>query len=83
MPRIESTCFLVEGVTSDDDTKKALQSLYDIFAAHDMGQATFEIVSGEPTRLWIKHKEGAEPDLELIGEALAGAGDYRLIGRES
>lgn len=77
--RIVSTCFLVEGVATDSDTKKALQSLFDIFAVHGLGQATFEIVPGGATRLWIKHKRGSTPSPELIADALAKAGDYRVI----
>lgn len=79
MTRIVSTCFLVTGVEDDEDTKKALQPLFDIFTAHGLGQATFEIVPGEPTRLWIKHKEGHTPSRELIADALARAGDYQVI----
>lgn len=79
MARIVSTRFLVEGVNDDWDTRKALQPLFDIFAAQGMGQATFEIVPGESTRLWIKHMEGSTPSRELIAEALARAGDYRVI----
>lgn len=78
--KIVSTCFLVEGVTDDRDAKKAMQSLYDIFAEHGLGQATFEIVPGQPTRLWIKHKDSVEPSRELIDQALAGAGSYRTVG---
>lgn len=79
MARIVSTCFLVEGVTDDWDTKRAMQPLFDIFAAHGLGQATFEIVPGEPTRLWIKHKDSVVPTRELIAQALARAGDYRVV----
>ncbi len=79
MGNIVSTCFLVDGVTDDRDTKQAMQPLYDIFAQHGLGQATFEIVPGEPTRLWIKHKDSVEPSRELIAEALARAGDYRIV----
>jgi hypothetical protein len=77
--KIVSTCFLVEGIADDRDTKMAMQSLFDIFAQHGLGQATFEIVPGEPTRLWIKHKDSVEPRRDLIDEALARAGDYRTI----
>lgn len=80
---IVSTCFLVEGVHDDRDAKMAMQALFDIFAANGLGQATFEIVPGEPTRLWIKHKDSVEPSPELIGSALARAGDYRIIDGES
>jgi hypothetical protein len=77
--RIVSTRFLVDGVNTDEDTKKAMQSLFDIFSAHGLGQATFEIVPGEPTRLWIKHKDDTSPSKDLIAGALADAGDYRLV----
>lgn len=77
--KIVSTCFLVDGVNDDRSAKKALQALYDIFARNGMGQATFEIVPGEPTRLWIKHKDGATPRRGLLDEALAQAGNYRVI----
>ncbi|QDO87863.1 hypothetical protein FNH13_05445 [Ornithinimicrobium ciconiae] len=79
MVKIVSTCFLVEGVTDDRDTKKAMQPLFDIFAQQGLGQATFEIVPGEPTRLWIKHKDSVQPNRDLIDQALAEAGDYRTI----
>lgn len=76
---IVSTCFLVDGVVDDRDTKRALQSLFDDFAEHGLGQATFEIVPGEPTRLWVKHKDTVEPSREVIDEALQRAGAYRLL----
>lgn len=74
-----STCFLVEGVHDDRDTKRAMQPLFDIFAAHGLGQATFEIVPGEPTRLWIKHKDSVVPTRDLIAAALARAGSYVVV----
>lgn len=77
--RIASTRFLIDGVNDDRDAKRAMQSLYDIFTSHGLGQATFEIVPGEPTRLWIKHKVGSTPSRELIAEALAQVGDYRVV----
>lgn len=79
MTRIVSTRFLVDGVNDDRDTKLALQSLFDVFTANGLGQATFEIVPGEPTRLWIKHKDDSVPSRELIAGALAEAGDYRVL----
>lgn len=39
MSDIVSCRFTVSGVRSDRDVKKALQSLYDIFADHGLGQA--------------------------------------------
>ncbi len=80
MATIVATCFLVTGITDDDAAKAALQPLFDIFAEHGLGQATFEIVPGEPTRLWVKHKDTVTPDRELIGRALAKAGPYAVVG---
>lgn len=79
MAKIVSTRFLVAGVDTDWDTKKAMQPLFDVFASHGLGQATFELVPGEPTRLWIKHKDTVQPSRELIDEVLSRAGDYRVI----
>jgi len=44
---IVSCRFKVEGVRTDRDVKKALQSLYDIFADHGLGQAAFDITGDE------------------------------------
>lgn len=79
--KIVATRFLVEGVTDDRDVKRAMQPLFDIFAKHGLGQATFEIVPGESTRLWIKHKDTVEPSREVISAALARAGAYRIVDR--
>src|SRR5699024_9243753 len=76
---LTSSCFLAEGVTTDRYTKKALQSLYCVFAANGLGQATFEVVPDEPTRLWLKHKDGIAPRRETIDAALARPGKYRVI----
>lgn len=76
---IKETTFEVDSVTTDHDVKKALQSLYDDFAAHGLGQATFEIVDGGgPARLIIKHKDDVVVDPEVIDQALQRAGGYRL-----
>lgn len=77
--RIVSTLFLVSGVETDWDTKLAMQGLFDVFAANGLGQATFEIVTGEPTKLWIKHRDDVVVDPELIDTALRRGGDYRLL----
>jgi hypothetical protein len=79
VPRIVTTRFLVDGVHDDDDTKAALQALYDIFAPHGLGQATFEVIPGEHTRLWVKHRADVQPTPELIDRALTRAGDYRVV----
>lgn len=79
MSRIVSCRFEVSGVRNDKDVKKALQSLYDIFADHGLGQATFEITGGDHARLFVKHPDTVRPDPEIIERALARAGDFRVI----
>lgn len=76
---IKETSFAVTAVNDERDVKKALQSLYDVFADHGLGQATFEIVETDgPARLIIKHKEDVTVDPKVIDQALRAAGDYRL-----
>lgn len=76
---IASTHLRVAGVHDDDDVRRALQRLYDVFAEEGLGQATFELVAGEPASLWIKHKESVTPDVDALNQALAAAGDYRIV----
>ena len=75
---IVSCRFKVEGVRTDRDVKKALQSLYDIFADHGLGQAAFEITGDEHADLIIKHLASVDPDPAIIDAALARAGRYRV-----
>lgn len=76
---IKETIFEVEAVNDDNDVKKALQSLYDVFATNGLGQATFEIVgNNSPARLIIKHKAEVTVDPQVIDKALRSAGKYRL-----
>ena len=79
MPEIVSCRFEVSGVKTDRDVKKALQSLYDIFADNGIGQATFEITGDEHAQLLVKHADTVHPDPEIIGRALARAGDFRVV----
>lgn len=76
---IVSCRFKVEGVRTDRDVKKALQSLYDIFADHGLGQAAFDITGDEHADLIIKHLASVNPDPAIIDQALARAGNYRVI----
>ncbi|MDN6555535.1 MAG: hypothetical protein L0K74_03315 [Acidipropionibacterium acidipropionici] len=47
MTRIVSTCFLVEGVVNDADTRKALQALFEIFAEHALARAgDYRVIAG-------------------------------------
>ena len=74
--------FKVEGVRTDRDVKKALQSLYDIFADHGLGQAAFEITGDEHADLIIKHLASVDPDPAIIDAALVRAGDFRVISAD-
>lgn len=79
---IVSCRFKVEGVRTDRDVKKVLQSLYDIFADHGLGQAAFEITRDEHADLIIKHLASVDPDPAIIDAALARAGDFRVISAD-
>lgn len=79
MPEIVSCRFEVSGVRNDKDVKKALQALYDIFADHGIGQATFEITGDQHAQLVIKHADTVHPDPAIIDRALARAGDFRVV----
>lgn len=79
MARIVSCRFDVSGVRDDRDVKKALQSLYDVFADHGLGQATFELTDDDHARLFVKHPDTVHPDPAIIDRALAQAGDFRVV----
>ena len=79
MAEIVSCRFEVSGVRTDRDVKKALQALYDIFAEHGLGQATFELAGGEHAQLYVKHPDTVRPDPAIIEKALARAGDFRVV----
>ena len=79
---IVSCRFKVSGVRTDRDVKKALQSLYDIFADHGLGQAAFEITGDEHAELIVKHLVSVNPDPAIIDAALARAGDFRVISAD-
>ncbi|UVE96263.1 hypothetical protein [Dietzia sp. B32] len=79
MPEIVSCRFEVSGVRTDRDVKKALQALYDIFAEHGLGQATFELTGAEHAQLHVKHPDTVRPDPAIIDRALARAGDFRVV----
>jgi hypothetical protein len=76
--RIVSTKLKVSGVHTDDDVKRALQALYDVFADLGLGQATFEVLDGHLTRLWVKHLDSVTVDVDALNAALATAGDFRI-----
>ncbi|AST22001.1 hypothetical protein CEY17_15465 [Corynebacterium glutamicum ATCC 14067] len=82
MSEIVSCRFTVSGVRSDRDVKKALQSLYDIFADHGLGQAAFEITGDEHAELIVKHLVSVKPDPAIIDQALARACKYRVISSD-
>ena len=76
---IVSSYFQVSGVKDDNDVRKALQALYDIFAEHGLGQATFEITDSDHAQLVVKHKDNVEPSIDVMNEALAKGGEYRIV----
>ena len=76
---IVSSYFQVSGVKDDNDVRKALQALYDIFAENGLGQTTFEITDSDHAQLVVKHKENVEPSVDVMNKALAKAGEYRII----
>lgn len=78
--RIVSTKLRVEGVHTDDDVRNALQALYDVFTELGIGQGTFEVErDGGAAKLWVKHRESVDVDLDGINAALEKAGDFRLV----
>ncbi|HLR45238.1 MAG TPA: hypothetical protein VK065_08650 [Brevibacterium sp.] len=79
---IVSCRFTVHGIRTDKDVKKALQSLYDIFADHGIGQATFEVTGDDHAELIVKHLSSVEPDTRVIDEALARAGDFHVVSSQ-
>ena len=79
MSHIVSCRFEVSGVRNDRDVKKALQALYDIFAEHGLGQATFELTGAEHAQMYVKHPDTVRPEPAIIEKALARAGDFRVV----
>lgn len=79
MSIIVSTHYHVSGVKNDNDVRKALQALYDIFASGGLGLATFEITNHEYARLVVKHKDDVIPSVPAMNEALAKAGNYEIV----
>lgn len=57
---------------------RCLQALFDVFAAHGLGQATFEITDAG-AELFIKHLDTVTPDLAVIDAALRSAGDFGVL----
>lgn len=77
--RIVSTKLKVSGVHSDNDVRRALQALYDVFTPLGLGQATFEVTDGHLTQLWVKHLDSVTVDVGALNTALAGAGEFRIV----
>lgn len=76
-PIVESR-FLVHGVRSETDVRRATQALFDIFADQHIGQASFEISGDGPAVLILKHAANTAIDREAIAKVLLTAGAYRL-----
>lgn len=77
---IVSTKLQVAGVQTDDDVRHALQALYDVFTELGIGQGTFEVErDGGVAKLWVKHRESVNVDVEAVNDALARAGNFRVV----
>lgn len=76
---IVSSRVTVSGVQSDRQVKDALQDLYDVFVAAGLGQATFEVRDDGTADLFVKHLASVSVDRGIIEEALARAGDFRVV----
>ncbi|QNE89824.1 hypothetical protein H0194_01870 [Corynebacterium incognita] len=79
MTILVSTKYHVRGVKDDNDVRKALQALFDIFASEGIGQATFEITEPDVADLFVKHKDDVIPSVEKMNAALATAGPYEIV----
>lgn len=77
--RLDNTTLRVRGIKDDNDVRKALQSLYDMFADAGLGQATFEIEGTDVAELHIKHRHDVTVDRAEIQKALSEAGGYTLV----
>jgi hypothetical protein len=79
--QIVSTRLQVSGVHTDKEVKLALQALYDVFADLGIGQATFEVTgAGTGTAsLFVKHLNNVTVDVDAVNQALAKAGEFRVV----
>jgi len=77
---VVSTRLGVGGVDTDDHVSEALQSLSDVFAELGIGQGTLAVErDGGVAKLWVKHRESVDVDVEAVNVALSRAGSFRVV----
>lgn len=72
---IVTTIYELQGVRTDDDTKKVKNLVYDV---PDVGAVAFEVTDAE-TKMFIKHTDDVTPDRAALERAVSTAGSYRLL----
>lgn len=76
--QLVSKTYRIAGVRDDLEVKAIMQQLYDIFTAQGIGQAAVELAGAEQ-RLVVKHRPDQEPDRQAIADAMARAGNFKLL----
>lgn len=72
---IVTTIYELEGVRTDEDTKKVKNLVYDVPA---VGAVAFEVTDAKTT-MFIKHTDDVTPDRAALEQAVSAAGSYRLL----
>ena len=72
---IVTTIYELDGVRSDEDTKKVKQLVYDV---EHVGAVAFEVTESG-TQMFLKHTEGTAPDRGALERAVSAAGAFRLV----
>lgn len=72
---IVTTIYELDGVLTDDDTKKVKQLVYDV---PNVGAVAFEI-TGAGTQMFIKHPDDVTVERSALEQAVSAAGGYRLV----
>lgn len=72
---IVTTIYELEGVRTDEDTKKVKNLVYDV---PDVGAVAFELTDAKTT-MFIKHTDDGPPDRAALEQAVSAAGSYRLL----
>ncbi|MGC0142192.1 MULTISPECIES: hypothetical protein [unclassified Pseudactinotalea] len=75
MTAMISTIYTLSGITSNDDVLAVRMSVSNV---QDVGAVAFERLSGDETRMIIKHKDDVEIDKAALAKAVKDAGQYGL-----
>lgn len=73
---MQSTTFVIIGMDTADDARIVKDRLYHMGG---IGGVATEIIPGEQSRLFLKHKDDITLDRALIEAVLREAGDYQLV----